>query len=459
MGNAVEDVEEGVGDVAAAVTGNAEFIPLINAGITGANDIASGDSIGKSLGQAALSGGEALVGQEAAGAVGVGEGNSAFNSALGITGDTPVGTGLPNIGGAASSALGNVENTLGISGGGNAGTFDTTNAAGAAINPSSGATVSAPSSPTSISPVSGGGAVGAGSVGDVGANQINAQISDLGNVGNDLPSAQTTASPNLGSATGASSDSSLTAAGNAGTYGQPTPSATGATGAADNFASGVGTPAANVTSPTLGQVPPSAAANATGSVTSGAAGATGSQGFLSKLESSAGNAVIPAAALGYEAIKGPSQLPGSATALQPGGAATAPLLGLENQGANEAKTGQLTAPQQGQIQQFVQQQQNQILQQLASEGVQNPTQDSRYISAMNSLQQQVVAMQQQFITQAIQEATSAGGAASQNIATAANEQIANDTAYQQALAAAFGGLGQAVGGGVNLGSLVNKPAA
>ena len=57
-------------DVAAVATGNPELIPVINAGLTTAGDLQTGQSIGKSLGQGALAGGEAFAGQEIAPAIG-----------------------------------------------------------------------------------------------------------------------------------------------------------------------------------------------------------------------------------------------------------------------------------------------------------------------------------------------------------------------------------------------------
>ena len=72
---------------------------------------------------------------------------------------------------------------------------------------------------------------------------------------------------------------------------------------------------------------------------------------------------------------------------------------------------------------------------------------------MQSIKEQAAAQQQQYINAAIQQATSAGGAASNNIATVANEQIQNDTSFQNALAEAFGALGG------NLGSLIPQKQA
>lgn len=91
-------------DVVASATGNPELIPIINAGETTAGNLASGQSIGRSLGQGALSGGLSLGAQELGGALGLGNGNSLFSSGLtnagnsigGIFGDPTLGTDLAN---------------------------------------------------------------------------------------------------------------------------------------------------------------------------------------------------------------------------------------------------------------------------------------------------------------------------------------------------------------------------
>lgn len=304
----------------------------------------------------------------------------------------------------AGNALGGVTDSLGITSPNSAATdlaqgFGT-NAAGAPVN-SSGSTIAAPSSATSTAPSSGS-VTSASSVGNLGEQATNAILSP-----NDVTGASTSASPGLGSI--------------------------GATDTFTGFGSQPG--GANIAGAVEG--PNSAFTPAS---------AGGVSDFLPS-KKDIGRAAIPLASIAYEAIKGPSQLPGSAAALQPGGAATQPLLDLEKQGATEATTGQLTAPQQANVLQFVQQSQNALLSQLAQEGVTNPTQDSRYVAGLQQIQQQALALQQQYITAAISQATSAGGAASQNIATAANEQIQNDTAFQTALAEAFGALGGV--GGIN----------
>lgn len=105
-----EDFIEPILDVGATLTGNPELIPLINAGVSTGEGLASGKGFGQSLEGGALSGVEALAGQEVAGAVGIGGGNSIFNNALGID-ISPSATGLPDIGGS-------IQNSLGIGGSG-----------------------------------------------------------------------------------------------------------------------------------------------------------------------------------------------------------------------------------------------------------------------------------------------------------------------------------------------------
>jgi len=393
---------------------------------------------GKAIESTALEVGGAAIGGAIGGPIGAGIG-AAGGSALsggsikqdllagataGLGSSVDVGQALgldTSISGTIENEIGNAFNSagsaLGLTGDGASAAGDTaTNAAGATVNPSTGTTVSAPSATTVAAPASGGGGIASPSnLADTFASQTQSEL-DSGVLGG---SSAPTSSPRLGSV-------SSPAAGSSG----------------GNF------------SYNLSGNPTGAAANsAIGAAGSDAIGSTSGGGLKDFLPSKAsiGNtlekAALPLAGAAYSAIKGPAALPADARNLQAGGAATAPLLALENQGANEAITGQLTQPQQAQVLQYVQNAQNALFQQLASAGVTNPTQDSRYIAGMQKIEQDAMALQQQFITQAIQQATSAGGAASSNIASVANEQIQQDTEYQNALSAAFAALGGSIGGG------------
>ncbi len=212
----IEDLIAPVLDVAAAATGNAELIPLIQGGITAGEDVASGKGIGKSLLQGVESGGEALAGQEVAGAFGVGSGNTAVNNALGVD-ISPASTGLPDIGGGISNALGLGSNTSPTTGGDSAASVSSggtgnsvSGASGAPVSGSSlttGGTGGAVAAPTSI------GASGAG--GDVSADNSflnNSYSTPSGSTGiNSAASSNFTnavSGSNFGSGTGGGLDTS-----------------------------------------------------------------------------------------------------------------------------------------------------------------------------------------------------------------------------------------------------------
>lgn len=183
--------------------------------------------------------------------------------------------------------------------------------------------------------------------------------------------------------------------------------------------------------------------SAAGNVAQSAAPAAASSG-ISKLSQA-----LPLGNLAYQAISGPAKLPSSSNALTAGGAATAPLLATEQANLGEAASGQLTAPQQANITQFVTASQNQLIQQLANSGVTDFKNDSRYLQGMQDIQTKALAQQQQYIQDAITAGVSAGGAASGNIAAVANQQIAQDKEFQDALSAAFADLGSSAGGQQN----------
>lgn len=386
------DPFEAAADVVAAATGNPEFIPLINGVETAGKDVLHGDSIGKSLTQGVEQGGIALAGQEAAGAIGIGSGNSAFNDALGITGDNPLGTGLPDIGGGISDALSSAGNS--ISSG-----FDSVKDS-LGINPSSSSSIS------DVSGAAGGGTTAAG--GGVAAPGISASAAP--------EAAANQISTQLGAnATGAIG-------------GSP---GLGDVAHGDILSGGSEIP----TNPTVSNIGPD--------VLKGAASSGGVS--LSKLAP-----LVPLGNLAYQAISGPGKPPSSSAALAPGGAATAPLLATEKQNLDEANSGQLTPSQQATIAQSTQQAQNQLIQQLASSGVTDFKNDSRYIQGMQQIQQQAQAQHQQYIQDAISAGVTAGGAAAGNISQVANEQLAQDKEFQDALSSAFTSFGSLAGGRPNI---------
>lgn len=156
-------------------------------------------------------------------------------------------------------------------------------------------------------------------------------------------------------------------------------------------------------------------------------------------------AALPAGMLAYNAIKGPPPLTAEGKALGVGGAATQPLLDTEKQQLGIANSGQISAPQQQQITNFVNEQQNELIQQLASQGVTNMAGDSRFIQGMQQIREKAIALQQQFIAQALQAGTAAAGAAAGNLNSAAQQSLQNDTNFQSALSSAVGSLGNIFG--------------
>lgn len=157
----------------------------------------------------------------------------------------------------------------------------------------------------------------------------------------------------------------------------------------------------------------------------------------------AGLALAPAA---LAAIQGPPKLPAAAQALQPSGAVSAPLIATENQQLAQGNAGTLTPSQQAGLDQTRQDAQNQLIQQLASSGVTDFKNDTRYIQGMQDINQKILAQQQQYVQQALTNGFTAAGQAAPALQTAATEQTANDTAYNDAVAKALEAAGSILGG-------------
>lgn len=418
------DPVEIISDVVATATGNPELIPLINAGESTVEGLVSGKGIGQSLESGAISGGEAFAGQALSGAVGFGGGNSFLNDALGTGPD--LGLGLPDIGSGIS-------NTLGLGGGG-------TDAATAGASGGDGATPSvAGATPGSAAPssaaTSSGGIASPLQLGSDSTNALNTQLSQ-----GTIDGASTASPTSLGSVT-SSSPVDANALFNTGVTG----SGAGATTAPEDFFAGQSPPASpdqffpGLSSPSVSSVAGAGAASS--AAPAAASGASSSLG--SRLLPYA----IPAAGLAYEAISGPSALPASSKALEQSGAATQPLLDTETKNLNAYNSGQLTPSQLAQITQFTNGAQNQLIQQLASQGVTNPKGDSRYLAGLQQIQEQAQAMQQQFLTATLQAGLSAAGQASNNLSSVANSEINNDNAFQKSLSDAIASLGLIAAGG------------
>lgn len=171
----------------------------------------------------------------------------------------------------------------------------------------------------------------------------------------------------------------------------------------------------------------------------------GNNGLFDKAISYVGNnpmsvarLAVPALGLGTTLARGESKLPGSATTLANAGdtlnATSASQLALFN-------SGQLTPGQLAQIQTSRQQQISQVYQQLASQGVSDPTKDSRYIQAVQQIENNAQVQTQQFLDATLQSGLAAAGAAGQDLAAAAQIELSRDSEFQSALNAAMASFG------------------
>lgn len=178
---------------------------------------------------------------------------------------------------------------------------------------------------------------------------------------------------------------------------------------------------------------------------------------------------LPLAFLGYNIAKGPPPLPSAATAA----ATNAVNLGTANvpafnaaaaQDLSLAQNFQISPSQTAQLDTWKQNQLNQLYQQIASQGNANPTATSEWTDGVNQINQQYLAQQTQMINQLVQTAFQAQGASTAatsatdaTLMQAAQLQIAQDTAYQQAISSALQSFGM-VAAFTNLGR-GNQPSA
>lgn len=311
----------------------------------------------------------------------------------------------------ATQALGGVENFLGIT--------PSTTASGNAISigdsalGTSGGTGATPS----LSPA--GATVGAGSAGDIASEQVGTALTT-----GDIAGTSTPASTSLGTLAPGGGETNLAAA-----------SPSGLTAGDTNFLKDAATSAATT--------------NASAPGLTAGTGDVGGGGILKSLGISPKTALataFPISNIAYQAIKGTPSLPSSSQALSEGGGVTGPLIATEQADLAAANAGQLTPAQQASVDQYIKNAQNQLLQQLAAQGVTNPTADSRYVEGIKSIQAQALALQQQLIQQTLSNAFSAAGAASGNLATVANQQITADQEFQNALRESMNSLGGIVAG-------------
>lgn len=172
----------------------------------------------------------------------------------------------------------------------------------------------------------------------------------------------------------------------------------------------------------------------------------------------AGELALPLGFLGYNMLKGPAPIPPQAQAAETNAInQLGPLQGqasqnvpLFNQTAatdlNLANNFQISPAQAASIDTYKQNSMNQLYQQLANEGNTDPTKTSQWLQGLNQINQQALTMQVQMVNQLISTAFQSASAANAGVSTSTNVtaqldstfmqaaqlQVQNDTAFQQA---------------------------
>ena len=180
---------------------------------------------------------------------------------------------------------------------------------------------------------------------------------------------------------------------------------------------------------------------------------------------------VPGGMLAYDLMKGPQPIPGMATAaVQNAIQQQGPLQGqaqqnvpLYNQTAaqdlNQANAFQISPAQAAALNQWKQDQYNQLYQQIANQGNTNPTSSSEWVQGKNQIDQQALAQQTQMINQLVSTAFQASTAANAGVQTASNVtssidnllmqtaqlQVAQDASFNQAVGSAMQAFGLVAG--------------
>jgi hypothetical protein len=140
--------------------------------------------------------------------------------------------------------------------------------------------------------------------------------------------------------------------------------------------------------------------------------------------------------LGATMARGPAPIPSAA---QQQVAETGPgslVYQVSQQYLSEAATGKLQPGETAQIEQYRQNANNQLYQQLANEGVTDPRQDSRFVQGQQAIEQNAQIMYQGFINAAVTNGINALGPTTTALTNAAQLQMEQDQAYRAALASA-----------------------
>jgi hypothetical protein len=144
--------------------------------------------------------------------------------------------------------------------------------------------------------------------------------------------------------------------------------------------------------------------------------------------------------LGYTAMRGPAPIPPAEQQALQNVSPGSPVYQVAQQYLKEAATGQLQPGEIAQIQQYQQNATNELFQQLANEGITDPSQDSRFVQGQQAIAQNAQIMYQKFITAAVTNGLAAQGNIDSTLQSAANMQAEADQNYQARLQAAASAL-------------------
>jgi hypothetical protein len=150
---------------------------------------------------------------------------------------------------------------------------------------------------------------------------------------------------------------------------------------------------------------------------------------------------VPLAGLAFTALRGEQALPPQTRGIMD-------LAGAEGSMAKTflqaGEAGQITPAQAAQIAIYKQNAINQLRQQFANAG-RTPDSDSAYLQGVQQIEQQAVAMQQQFIDSLIKNGMAAAGGATAALTSVANMQIQEDKNFQTAIGDAMKAVGTVYG--------------
>lgn len=165
---------------------------------------------------------------------------------------------------------------------------------------------------------------------------------------------------------------------------------------------------------------------------------SGLSGLLSGSNLKTAALLAPVAGLGLTLARGqPSLPPAEQQAVQ--NATAEQQFGTQQLAM--AQANQITPAQAQQIATWKQQQINALYQMYARMGRGDPYSDSDFLQGVQNINAQAITMQQQFIDAMITNGLNATGQANQTLTQAANLQVANDNAFQQALASSVSSFG------------------